>query len=387
MGEGGVGEGRKEERRVGWARRFFIGRLGGLSEEFDFGEVGGAHEELIDAAGGLTAFGDSPDDEGLTASHITCGEDGRDGGHVVFVGFDISAGVFFEAELIDGSVVFGAYEAHSEEAEVAAHFEVGAGDFGHGEAAIGGFGPIESGAVEFCEDAVVSVEFSGVDGVVADFGGFAFVFSLLEDDGLFVGGGGAEDHRPGRPGHIGGAFLWGFGEEFELGDGGGALSEGGAEAVGAGVAAAEDDDVFIFGVDELIGGYGVALVSAVLLGEVIHGEVDAFELSSRDVEVAGFGGAAAEDDGVEVTAEVVEFDIETDVGVGEEGDSFGLEEVDTAVDDLFFEFEIGDAVGEESADAVGAFEDGDGVPGLVELSGAGESGGSGADDGDFFAGA
>ena len=42
--------------------------------------------------------------------------------------------------------------------------------------------------------------------------------------------------------------------------------------------------------------------------------------------------------------------------------------------------EVGDAVAEQAADAVGALEDGDGVPGAGELLRGGQAGGPGADD-------
>ena len=64
------------------------------------------------------------------------------------------------------------------------------------------------------------------------------------------------------------------------------------------------------------------------------------------------------------------------------------QQVDAALHDfLLVELHVGNAIHEQSADAVVAFEDGDGVAGLVELVGAGEAGGAGADDGDFLAGA
>ena len=57
------------------------------------GEVG------VYGAGGFAAFGDGPDDEGLAAAHVAGGEDAWFGGLVVGGGFDVSAGVEFEAEL------------------------------------------------------------------------------------------------------------------------------------------------------------------------------------------------------------------------------------------------------------------------------------------------
>ena len=63
-------------------------------------------------------------------------------------------------------------------------------------------------------------------------------------------------------------------------------------------------------------------------------------------------------------------------------------QLDAAQDDfLLVELHVRNAVHEQAAGAIGAFEDGDGVAGLVQLRGGGEAGGAGADDGDFLAGA
>ena len=48
--------------------------LRGCSAAILLPQVGFAHEELIDAAGGLAAFGDGPDYQRLAAAHITGGE-------------------------------------------------------------------------------------------------------------------------------------------------------------------------------------------------------------------------------------------------------------------------------------------------------------------------
>ena len=46
----------------------------------------------------------------------------------------------------------------------------------------------------------------------------------------------------------------------------------------------------------------IALAAAVLLGQELHGEVNALELAAGDFQVAGLLGAAAEQDGVEAVA-------------------------------------------------------------------------------------
>ena len=58
-----------------------------------------------------------------------------------------------------------------------------------------------------------------------------------------VGRGGLVEPRHGRPGLVGGALVGRALQDLDLGDRRGALAVHGAQAVGPGVAAAEDDDV------------------------------------------------------------------------------------------------------------------------------------------------
>ena len=72
--------------------------------------------------------------------------------------------------------------------------------------------------------------------------------------------------------------------------------------------------------------------------------------------------------------------------VGLEDDAFGLHLLDAAIDDVLFKLEVGNAVAEKAADAVGFLEDGDGVAGAAKLLRGGKAGGTAADDGDALAG-
>ena len=72
---------------------------------------------------------------------------------------------------------------------------------------------------------------------------------------------------------------------------------GGADAVGAGVAAADDEDVLVVGGDAVGLRELDAGEDAVLLGEQFEGEVDAAKLAAGDAEVAGGGCAGGEDYG------------------------------------------------------------------------------------------
>jgi hypothetical protein len=80
--------------------------------------------------------------------------------------------------------------------------------------------------------------------------------------------------------------------------------------------------------------------------------------------------AAAEDDGVKIAAKIFHFHVAADVGVGDELDSLFLHQLDAAVDEAFFQLEIGNAVHEQPADAVGPLKDGHLCPALLSCAAA-----------------
>ena len=157
-------------------------------------------------------------------------------------------------------------------------------------------------------------------------------------------------------------------------DGAGALAMHGAQAVGAGVAAADDDDVLARGTDEALVGDGVALAAPVLEGEVLHGEVNARQLAPGHGQIARVAGAAGQHDGVEVAPQVGHRHGDADVGVRLEDDAFLLHDGEAAFQKPLLHLELGDAVAKEPADAVGALEDDHRVAGAVELLRAGQPG-------------
>ena len=69
-----------------------------------------------------------------------------------------------------------------------------------------------------------------------------------------------------------------------------------------------------------------------------------------------------------------------DIRARAEDDPFGFHLLEPTVEVSLLHLEVGDAVAEQAADAVGALEDGDRVAGAGELLGAGQPGGAGADD-------
>ena len=77
-----------------------------------------------------------------------------------------------------------------------------------------------------------------------------------------------------------------------------------ADAVGAGVAAAEDHDVLTGRDDRFVVRHDLARDAPILLGQEVHREVHAGELAARHLEIARLLGAGAQQDRVEALAQL-----------------------------------------------------------------------------------
>ncbi len=180
----------------------------------------------------------------------------------------------------------------------------------------------------------------------------------------------------------------GAGHDLELRDGLRALPERGADAVRAGVAAADHDDMPAAG--ENVGGAVQRLRgdAAVLLRQEIHREVNAGEVAAGDREIAAGLGAAGQRDRVIFLDQLLRIDaaIGADESAVMERDALGLHLGDAAVDDVLFHLEVGNAVTQQSAGLGVLLIEMHVVAGARELLRAGEARGAGADHGDLLAG-
>ena len=152
---------------------------------------------------------------------------------------------------------------------------------------------------------------------------------------------------------------------------------GGADAVAARVAAADDQHVLAAGGDALFRVERLSGQYAVLLRQHLHGEVDAREVASGDGEVACLRRAGADGVGVEAFGQAGEVYL----AAGLERDALGLHDAQAAVDDVLAQLEVRYAVAQQSARLLVAFEDGHFVATAVQLVGGGQSGGARTDDG------
>src|SRR5688572_539345 len=175
-------------------------------------------------------------------------------------------------------------------------------------------------------------------------------------------------------------------QQFKLHDRYRALAMRSAQAVRAGVAAADDDDLFALGRDELIVRNHVAFAAFVLQREVVHREMDAVELAPGDRQIARKRGSAGQQERVIVLSQLFNGDIRPYVGIRLEPDPFGGHDVEPAIEDGFLHLELRNPVAQEPADSVGALEYGDPVAGLIQLGCGCKPRGSGTHHGDFLPG-
>ena len=132
----------------------------------------------------------------------------------------------------------------------------------------------------------------------------------------------------------------------------------------------------------------IAVEQALGVGvQKLHREMDALEIPPLRFgeEVVRLRGTAAEDHGVEVALELLGRVGLADFAVDDELDPLGGQQVHAALDNGLVELHVGDAVHQQSANAVGPLEDGDAVARLVELGGARQPRGAGADHSDLLA--
>ena len=197
-----------------------------------------------------------------------------------------------------------------------------------------------------------------------------------------MAGGGAQLHRPVRPGEQL-VFLFGrLRHDFDLPHARRALAIAGAHAVAAGIAAADDDYMLARG-GKTAARRGASLVIAgialVLLGEEFHREAHPAHFRAGNFERSRMLRPASQHDRVEILLEAFHRHIDADFGAGAECDAFGFHLHRAAIDQGLFHFEVGNAVTQQSAHPVRLFEHGHRMPGARQLLRAGEACGAGAD--------
>ncbi len=192
-----------------------------------------AHQVLIDRPGCVSSLSNCPDDQTLAAGHVAGSKDFFGTGSLVGVGFDVSHSVELDAKLLEHADPFGTHEAHREQYDVRRIGLRGACNVDELHPSIDLL-RLDMGGLKGDDMAVFTEESLCVDRV-------------LSCPPFLMRGGDSEDVRPLRPRVDRGAAFRRSGNDFKLMNALTTMPMNSAQAIRAGVAAADDDDVLILG--------------------------------------------------------------------------------------------------------------------------------------------
>ena len=163
------------------------------------------------------------------------------------------------------------------------------------------------------------------------------------------------------------------------------LPSGRSHTVAARVTAADNHDDFVLGGYDLSFVHGFGGVEPVLGRQVLHREQDVFISPARDIEVARLTGSHRQADAVEHLPQITSGNILAHVYARLKLDSFGFELLKPAVDDVFSQLEVGNAVAQETADPLIGLKDDHVMSCSSQLLSGRETRRTGADDGHALA--
>ncbi len=122
------------------------------------------------------------------------------------------------------------------------------------------------------------------------------------------------------------------------------MAYGGGDAVRAGIAGSDDDDVLPFGGD-VFPILEIGIEQALGIGpQKLHGEINAPELATGDREVARFGGSTTQDDRIKFLEEPFGRIILAHLGIRHKLDSLVGQKVDPTLHDRLVQVRIRNAI-------------------------------------------
>ena len=166
-----------------------------------------------------------------------------------------------------------------------------------------------------------------------------------------------------------------LGQQLELGDRARPLAQGVADAVRAGIPAADHDDVGAVGAD-LRHARGLrqrrkrtelARYPAVALVQVVHREVDAAQLAAGHRQIARHARPRRQHDRVKAAAQLLPTDVAADVHTAAQLDPLSRQLLRAALDEPLFDLEVRHAEAHQATDRLVALEQRHAMPGPAQL--------------------
>jgi hypothetical protein len=160
----------------------------------------------------------------------------------------------------------------------------------------------------------------------------------------------------------------------------------GAKTISSGVPSTDDyhppagREDFFFWIDAITG------TASVLLGQILHREMDPFQLAARYIQIPGLFGASGKKNSIIFPTESRDGNVAPDMRAGFKFDSFLFQLLQPAVKNALFQFEIRNSVAQQPPNPVRLFKYDDRVAGSIQLLRSRQTGGSRTDDGYAFPG-
>src|SRR3954468_19280547 len=141
------------------------------------------------------------------------------------------------------------------------------------------------------------------------------------------------------------------------------------QAICASIATSNDHDVLARGQNFTCGIDGIAVAALVLLRQEFHCKVNSLQFAPWNLQIARLFRTSGKHDGIEVTSQLLNGDVASDLGIRDELHAFGGHLLDAAIDDVLLELELRDPVAKQTANTIGFFVDRNRVPCTAELLG------------------
>jgi hypothetical protein len=338
-----------------------------------------ASEVRVNVTSGHAAFVDTPNNQRLTATAITSGEDTRKIGVVLARrSLDVLASILLN--LVTKNTSLRAKETHREQDKVSREELLATLNLLHVPTARSTLGPLNTDSVDTLDLASAIVDEVLRKNTV--------LTRVLAHVGLDLGVTvvNTVDTGPLRPGVVTSTLGRRLRKQLKVDNRLGTVTNGSTDTVVTSVTTTNDNNVLVLGRDVLaVRKTRVEKRFGVLVQE-LHGEVDTLQVAARNGQVSGDGGTSGKDNGVMLGSKGLEGNITlTNRDTGDKVDALSSHEVNTALDDVLIELHVGDTIHEQTTDTVGSLVDGDTVASLVQLVSSCHTSGTGTNNGDSLA--
>jgi len=335
-----------------------------------------ASKEGVHVASGHTTLVNTPDDQRLTTTAITSGEDTGEVGVVLASrSLDVLASILLD--VVAENTSLRAEETHGEQDKVSREELLAALNLLHVPTTRSTLGPLNTDGVDSLDFATAVIdELLRKDTVLT---GVLTHVSL--DLGVTIVD--TVDAGPLGPGVVTSTLSRRLRQQLEVDNRLGTVTDGGTNTIVTSITTTNDNNVLALGRDVLAVVKTRIKQRLGVLVQELHGEVNALQVTAGNGQVSGDGCTSGENNGIVLSSERLERHVTlANRYASDEVDTLSGQEVDTALDDILVKLHVGDTVHEQTTNTIGSLVNSDAVASFVQLVGTGHTGRTGTNNGD-----